>query len=76
MREMGPMNAKAPEFPRATLASAPLRAAFEAKGRDDFSPLWAGEAAVLGRSEDAGATTLRLWREAQARLRALAAASG
>ena len=43
MRELGPLNAVAPEFPLATAAIAPLRAAAEAQGRGDFSPLWSGQ---------------------------------
>lgn len=43
MRELGPLNAAAPAFPLATGAIAPLRAAAEAQGRTDFSPLWAGQ---------------------------------
>ena len=42
MREMGPISPKAPQFPLATGAVAPLRAAAEAKGSGDFSPLWSG----------------------------------
>ena len=43
MRELGPINALAPEFPLATAAVAPLRAAAERRGSADFSPLWAGQ---------------------------------
>jgi nitronate monooxygenase len=43
MRELGPISQLAPEFPLATAAIAPLRAAAEALGSGDFSPLWAGE---------------------------------
>jgi nitronate monooxygenase len=43
LRELGPMSDLAPEFPFATPAVAPLRAAAEAKGSGDFSPLWAGQ---------------------------------
>ncbi len=42
MRELGPMNAAAPEFPLASTAVSPLRARAEAAGSGDFSPLWAG----------------------------------
>jgi nitronate monooxygenase len=42
MRELGPMSPLAPAFPRAGAAIAPLRAAAEARGRGDFSPLWSG----------------------------------
>src|SRR5690242_6626986 len=43
MRELGPMSTLPPEFPLATPAVAPLRAAAEALGRGDFSPLWSGQ---------------------------------
>jgi len=43
MRELGPISAAAPAFPLATSAIAPLRAKAESLGRDDFSPLWAGQ---------------------------------
>jgi len=43
MRELGPINAAAPEFPLATAALAPLRAKAEAAGRSDFSSMWAGQ---------------------------------
>ncbi|MBL8519999.1 MAG: nitronate monooxygenase [Betaproteobacteria bacterium] len=42
MRDLGPIHAAAPEFPLATAAIAPLRAAAEKLGRKDFSPLWSG----------------------------------
>ncbi|MDO9597950.1 MAG: nitronate monooxygenase [Azoarcus sp.] len=43
IRECGPMSADAPAFPLAAAAVAPLRAAAEARGNADFSPLWAGQ---------------------------------
>jgi nitronate monooxygenase len=43
MRELGPLSALPPEFPLASAALAPLRAHAEARGRGDFSPLWAGQ---------------------------------
>ena len=43
MRELGPMNAQAPQFPLAAAAPAPLRARAESLGNGDFSPLWAGQ---------------------------------
>src|SRR6516164_9256466 len=49
MREVGPISDVAPEFPLAGGALAPLRAKAEAHGSTDFSPLWPGEAAALGR---------------------------
>ena len=43
IREMGAINAAAPEFPLATSAIASLRAKAEAQGSGDFSPLWSGQ---------------------------------
>lgn len=43
MRELGCLPATAPAFPTATAAMAPLRSHWEALGRSDFSPLWAGQ---------------------------------
>ncbi len=50
MREIGPMSDVAPDFPLAAGALAPLRAKAEAQGSGDFSPMWAGQAASLGRA--------------------------
>ena len=66
VRQHGPMNAFAPQFPLAAGAVASLRAFHEKRGSGDYSPLWAGQAAALGREEDAGALTTRLWSEAKA----------
>jgi nitronate monooxygenase len=46
IRELGPISASAPAFPLATSAIAPLRAAAEARGSGDFSPLWSGQNAT------------------------------
>lgn len=54
MRELGSMNEAAPEFPLATAAIAPLRAWAEREGRDDFTPLWAGQHASACRAVPAG----------------------
>ena len=43
IREIGPMNGAAPQFPLAAAAVLPLRAAAEARGSVDFSPLWSGQ---------------------------------
>jgi nitronate monooxygenase len=43
MRELGAINSAAPEFPMATAALAPLRAAAEKAGKSDFTNLWAGQ---------------------------------
>jgi nitronate monooxygenase len=43
MRELGAISDKSPQFPLATGAIAPLRAAAEKMGNSDFSPLWSGQ---------------------------------
>jgi nitronate monooxygenase len=43
VREVGPISAKAPAFPLATSALAPLRAEAERRGSGDFSPHWSGQ---------------------------------
>jgi nitronate monooxygenase len=72
MREVGPMSPDAPAFPLAGAAVAPLRAAAEARGSGDFSPLWAGQAFQLGRPQGAAELTRTLAEEALAHLAALA----
>jgi nitronate monooxygenase len=69
MRDIGPISDVAPEFPLAAGALAPLRAKAEAQGSGDFSPLWAGQAASLGRTLPAGELTRKLAADALARLR-------
>jgi nitronate monooxygenase len=56
MRELGPLSPDAPEFPTATAAIAPLRAAAEAQGSSDFTPLWSGQR--VGNLEGVGAAEL------------------
>ena len=65
---LGPIGPDAPPYPYASNALAPLRRAAEARGDGGFSPLWAGQAARLGRDEPAEALTARLGREALALL--------
>ncbi|MBL8675791.1 MAG: nitronate monooxygenase [Rhodospirillales bacterium] len=72
MREQGPISPHAPAFPLATSAIQPLRAAAEAKGSGDFSPLWSGQAAALGRDGPAADLTRALADGARAGMRALA----
>jgi nitronate monooxygenase len=43
MQELGPLSVKAPTFPLASTAIAPLRAKAEAECSSEFSPLWAGQ---------------------------------
>lgn len=49
MRELGPLAPDAPAFPRAAAPLQPLRAAAEAAGSADFTPLWSGQAGPLAR---------------------------
>ena len=74
MREIGPISDIAPEFPLAGGALAPLRAKAEAQGSGDFSPMWSGEAAALGRVMPAAELTRTLAAEALAHLARLSAA--
>ena len=60
MRELGPMSTLPPAFPLAASALAPLRAAAEARGTSDFSPLWCGEHAGGYRQLSATALTAEL----------------
>ena len=68
MREIGPVSDVAPEFPLAGGALAPLRAKAEAQGSGDFSPMWSGEAAALGRAMPAAELTRTLAAEALAQI--------
>jgi nitronate monooxygenase len=72
MREVGPMSDEAPAFPTAGGALAPLKAKAEAVGVTDFSSLWSGQAASLGREIGAGDLTWQLAADAERRLKALA----
>lgn len=64
----GAIRAEAPPFPYASTALAPLRAAAEAEGRCDYTPMWAGQAAALVRGAGAQELTERLSRDALALL--------
>ena len=67
IREIGPLSELAPAFPLANGPIAPLRAKAEASGSGDFSSLWSGQAAALGRELPAGELTKNLASEALAR---------
>jgi nitronate monooxygenase len=75
MREIGPVNEIAPAFPLAAGALAPLRAKAEAQGSGDFTPMWAGQAAALGRAMPAAELTRTLAVETQTLLRRMGKAS-
>jgi nitronate monooxygenase len=71
MREIGPINPIAPEFPLAGGALAPLHAKAQSQGSGDFSSMWSGQAASLGLEMPARALTAKLVSDAQAALRQL-----
>ena len=66
MRDIGPISDLAPEFPLAGGAIMPLRAKAEAKGSGDFTTMWGGQAASLGRALPAGEVTRKLAADALA----------
>jgi nitronate monooxygenase len=72
--EVGPMFDELPDFPLAAGALGPLRAAAERQGTIDFTPLWSGQAAPLGRSLPAAILTITLVYEAMERFSELWAA--
>lgn len=49
MLELGPISVETPDFPYAASAIAPLRSAAEHKQSSDYTPLWSGQGAALGR---------------------------
>lgn len=63
---LGPVDDRAPPFPLASAALAPLRARAEADGRGDYSPLWAGQGAPHATATDARALTEQLGAAARA----------
>ncbi|AWM86812.1 nitronate monooxygenase family protein [Microvirga sp. 17 mud 1-3] len=76
VHEVGPMSDLAPVFPLASGALAPIRSKAEAGGSGDFSPLWAGQAAALGREAPAGELTQQLGLDVLAILSRLNPAGG
>ena len=64
--EVGPMAEDAPAFPLAVASLAALRAKSETFGSSDFTPLWSGQAARLGRELPAEKLTRLLASEALA----------
>jgi nitronate monooxygenase len=71
MREIGPMSSDAPPFPTAGGGLAPLKSKAEAEGRADFSSLWSGQAAALGRQMSSHDLTIKLADEAAALIKSL-----
>jgi nitronate monooxygenase len=68
IQEVGPISADAPAFPLALGAAQPLKAAAEATGSADFTPLWSGQAASLAREMPAGELITALVTETDAAL--------
>ena len=68
VRDLGPLPEGVPAFPLAAAALAPLRTQAEPAGSADFTPLWSGQAARLGRPLPAGELTRRLAEETLAKL--------
>jgi nitronate monooxygenase len=64
VREVGPISPAAPAFPLAGGALAPLRAATEPSGSDEFMALWSGQSAGLCRPMPAGDLTRQLAEQA------------
>jgi nitronate monooxygenase len=60
IREIGPIASRAPAFPLAVGAVAPLRARAEGSGSGDFSPLWSGQNATGCREIPAAQLTREL----------------
>ncbi len=71
MREVGPMSSEAPVFPTAGAALAPLKAKAEESGIVDFSSLWAGQSASLGRDINSRDLTQQLASDAKECLNSL-----
>jgi nitronate monooxygenase len=70
MEALGPVRPEAPPFPNATAALMPLARAAAKRGEAGFRPMWAGQAARLGRPLPALELTESLAGDALARLRA------
>jgi nitronate monooxygenase len=68
MDALGPVRAEAPPFPLAAAALQPLAKAAAGRGEPGFRPMWAGQAARLGKPIAARALTKRLASDALARL--------
>jgi nitronate monooxygenase len=62
--EIGSILDEIPDFPLAAGPLGPLRAAAENQRAVDFTPLWSGQAARLGRAMPARALTVTLARQA------------
>jgi nitronate monooxygenase len=75
VRELGPLAADAPSFPLGTPALAPLVSKAESQSSADFTGMYGGQAAALGRELACGELTSVLAKEALERIRTLYRAS-
>jgi nitronate monooxygenase len=66
--ELGRIRDEVPPFPMAASALGPLAKEAAARGESGFAPMWAGQAAGLGRAEPARDVAERIGREALALL--------
>ncbi len=64
--DLGAVRNEAPPYPLASAALAPIRAAAEARGEYGFGPMWAGQAAPLGKALPAAELTRKLASDALA----------
>lgn len=69
---LGATHPAVPPFPHASAALAPLRAAAESAGRNDYSPLWAGSGASRVVAKGAADLTELIAKEAFAKLETMA----
>jgi nitronate monooxygenase len=60
MSDLGALSDLPPAYPTAAFALEPLRRSAEAAGRDDFSPLWAGQGFPLAKAMSAADLTRSL----------------
>ena len=72
IRELGPLSDLPPEFPLAFGALVPLHLKAQAQGSGDFSPMWAGQAAVLAQELPAQELMRKLEEEARALMKKMA----
>jgi nitronate monooxygenase len=64
--DLGPVRPEVPPYPLASAALAPIRAAAEQRNEYGFGPMWAGQAAPLGRPLGAADLTRQLAADALA----------
>ena len=67
--DLGAIRREVPPYPLASAALGPIRAAAEKRGEFGFGPMWAGQAAPLGRALPAAKLTRKLAADALAIIR-------